>query len=55
MEGIKELQQPDTASGRVRRPGGGRKKAVDKDPTLLADLERLVDSGTRGDPMSRLR
>ncbi len=55
-DGIKELQQPEPASpGRVRRPGGGRKKAVDKDPTLLEDLERLVDSGSRGDPMSPLR
>ncbi len=55
-DGIKELQQPETTPpGRIRRRGGGRKKAVDKDPTLLADLERLVDPGSRGDPMSPLR
>jgi len=55
-DGIRELQQPDTtAPGRIRRPGGGRRKAVDKDPTLLTDLERLVDPGSRGDPMSPLR
>jgi transposase len=40
---------------RVRRPGGGRKRAIDKDATLLADLEALVDPATRGDPESPLR
>src|SRR5271157_3666706 len=29
--------------------------AIDKDPTLLADLDRLVDPATRGDPGSPLR
>jgi DNA-binding phage protein len=41
--------------GRVRRAGGGRKKAVAQDPSLLRDLERLVDPVTRGDPESPLR
>jgi hypothetical protein len=40
---------------RVRRPGGGRKKTRDRDPTLVADLEALVSPDTRGDPMSPLR
>jgi hypothetical protein len=40
---------------RVRRPGGGRKKTVAQDPTLLRDLERLVEPVTRGDPESPLR
>ncbi len=40
---------------RVRRPGGGRKKKTDEDPTLLDDLERLVDPVTREDPESPLR
>lgn len=39
---------------RSRRPGGGRKRATDKDPTLLADLRALVESTTRGDPESPL-
>ena len=39
---------------RSRRPGGGRKPATVKDPTLLADLQALVESTTRGDPMSPL-
>ena len=40
---------------RVRAPGGGRKKLVDKDALLLQDLDALVDPVTRGDPMSPLR
>ena len=39
---------------RSRRPGGGRKQATEKDPTLLADLQALVESTTRGDPESPL-
>ena len=56
MRGVKELQQPEPiAEERVRRAGAGRKRAVDKDPTLLADLEGLVEPGSRGDPESALR
>jgi transposase len=39
----------------VRREGAGRPSATAKQPTLLADLESLVDPETRGDPMSPLR
>ncbi len=55
--GVKELRGtvPAAAPGRVRRPGGGRKKVVATDPTVLADLERLVEPTTRGDPESPLR
>jgi transposase len=55
-QGLRELEQsPTHPSGRIRRPGGGRKKARQKDPTLVADLEKLVDPATRGDPESCLR
>ena len=47
--------RPAVSSGRIRRPGGGRKKACEDDPTLVADLERLVEPLSRGDPMSPLR
>jgi transposase len=40
---------------RVRAQGGGRKKLKDKNPTLLRDLDALVEPTTRGDPMSPLR
>ena len=42
-------------AGRVRRPGAGRKRLTETDPTLLADLERLVDGESRGDPEQPLR
>jgi hypothetical protein len=40
---------------RVRRPGAGRKRLTDIDPTLSSDLEALIDPVTRGDPESPLR
>ncbi len=58
--GIKELAgcSPTVAvgqeSGRIRRPGAGRKRRVAVDKTLLADLDRLLDPVTRGDPESAL-
>jgi DNA-binding phage protein len=55
-QGLRELAEPAVRpAGRIRRAGGGRKKARDKDPGLVADLERLVESTTRGDPESCLR
>jgi hypothetical protein len=55
-QGLRELEQSATHPvGRIRRPGGGRKSAKQKDPTLMADLEKLVDPATRGDPESWLR
>jgi DNA-binding phage protein len=55
--GLVELRggpEPSSASSRVRRAGGGRKRATVKDPTLLADLKLLVEPVTRGDPMTPL-
>jgi hypothetical protein len=52
--GLKELAQ-DESSERIRRPGAGRKRTISKDPTLLPDLEALVEPATRGDPESPLR
>ncbi len=54
--GIRELESGETlAPGRVRRPGGGRKPLTETDPTVLSDLERLVDDDSRGDPERPLR
>ena len=60
--GVRELKSgpasPLQKSGgkrRIRRPGAGRKPVAESDPTLLSDLEALLDPGTRGDPMSPLR
>jgi len=57
--GLAELQKKPDRSQRTRYPirqkGGGRKKAVLKDPDLLVDLEKLLEPVTRGDPQSPLR
>ena len=54
--GVRELERGEhLAPGRVRRPGGGRKRLTHTDPTLLADLEGLVDPEGRGDPERPLR
>src|SRR5271169_426587 len=48
--GLKDLRDPG-----VRRKGGGSPRLATKDPTLLADLERLLEPATMGDPMRALR
>jgi transposase len=54
--GIKELDDPDALPAtQQRRPGGGRKRRESEQPQLIESLAKLVDSGTRGDPMSPLR
>ena len=57
IQGCKELNRaPDEdEQARIRKQGGGRKKAINKDTALRADLEKLVDPSTRGDPESALR
>jgi transposase len=58
--GIEEIRAREDSSipmldpKRSRRPGAGRKKSTHKDPTLLPDLKKLVESTTRGDPESPL-
>ena len=45
--GLAELSAADPLTpGRVRRPGGGDRTLVAKDPTLLADLLALVEPDT---------
>jgi hypothetical protein len=53
--GVRELDDAPDPRGRVRRPGGGPKRLVERDPGLLEALEELVDPDTRGDPQSPLR
>jgi len=56
-KGCKELEEePEVIeSGKIRKQGGGRKKLIDTDPTLLSDLNSLIEPTTRGDPESPLR
>lgn len=49
--GANETLGPD----RTRRPGAGRKRAAEKDSTLSADLDALIEPTTSGDPDSPLR
>ena len=53
--GRRELEEGPAATGRVRRPGGGRRPSEVTQPGLKKALEELVDPVTRGDPMSPLR
>lgn len=60
--GCKELLEldakkkaPRAGTVRVRKVGGGRKRAIDLDKTLRSDLEGLIEPVTRGDPESPLR
>ena len=53
---LEELQHPQATSAReqVRARGGGRKSIVAENPQILKRLKALVESSTRGDPMSPL-
>jgi Rhodopirellula transposase DDE domain len=54
-DGAAELGSGEVApAGRVRRPGGGRKRLADRDPGLVPALLGLVEDSTRGDPESPL-
>jgi len=52
---LAELDQAVPEGERSRRSGGGRTSRQEADPTLLGDLEALIEPGTRGDPLSPLR
>jgi Rhodopirellula transposase DDE domain len=59
-KGLKELDATESVGvvlppERVRKPGGGRKRARDSQPGLTEALMRLVEPTARGDPRSPLR
>jgi hypothetical protein len=53
LRGGKRLRA--SATGRVRAPGGGRKKVEAADPALQRRLKAIVEETTAGDPMSPLK
>jgi hypothetical protein len=55
QSGVREVDEGAEPSGRVRRPGAGRPRLIDKDPDLLLELDDLVSPEARGDPMSPLQ
>ena len=52
---VTEVRSGAEVTDRVRRPGGGTKSAVERQPGLLEALDELVHPDTRGNPMSLLR
>jgi len=53
--GLRELESGESLEpGKTRRPGGGRKRATEKDDRLIVDLEGLVEPTASGDPDSPL-
>jgi hypothetical protein len=55
-KGIAELRAgPPPLAGRVRRPGGGRKKVEAREPAVLAVLQEVVEASTAGNPEDTLR
>jgi hypothetical protein len=42
------LRNPGSLTGEVRRKGGGTPRLTVKDPTLLEDLQRLLEPATMG-------
>lgn len=56
QRGLRELAtDAPLAPERTRKPGAGRKRTTTLDPTLLADLDALVEPTAPGDPDSPLR
>jgi len=55
--GMRELRSPQGLGlpGRVRQPGGGRKKVEHKDPAIETALDELLASEIAGDPMTEQR
>jgi len=52
---LKELNNPDLLdSSRIRKKGGGRKKAVEKLPAIEEELQKLIEPALRGEPDSPL-
>nr|CBX30448.1 hypothetical protein N47_Q17710 [uncultured Desulfobacterium sp.] len=52
---IKNIGKEAFESKIIRKKGAGRKRAVENQPLLLKELEKLIEPYTRGDPESPLR
>ena len=59
VKGVAELQGkaplPRAEAGRIRRPGGGRKRVEDAEPAVERTLSRILEETTAGDPMNYLK
>lgn len=54
QQGVAELERGEEPSGRVRRPGAGRRPVTETDPGIVDALLSLVEPTRRGDPESAL-
>jgi len=53
--GLKELKESELIdTKRIRKEGGGRKKAIEKLPQIEKELEKLIEPALRGEPDSPL-
>jgi hypothetical protein len=51
LEELKPLKNSSSGSQRrILHQGGGRKQLVEHDPSLIQDLDALVEPSCRGDP-----
>lgn len=59
MKGLAELKSKTPLahkeSGRVREPGGGRKRLDELNPAMERELKKILEETTGGDPMTYLR
>ena len=56
-KGIHEIKSGKNIKneGRLRKEGGGRKKFIDKNPSIKEKIEIILEENTAGDPMSILK
>jgi hypothetical protein len=55
IAGAKAYDAREAPTGRLRAEGGGRPSLEDLDPTLVTDVDDLLEPDARGDLMSPLR
>ncbi len=55
LHDLTSTKENEVLKTRSRKPGGGRKKATEKDSTLAQVIEDIVSPHTIGDPMKPLR
>jgi transposase len=55
IRGKKEIERADPKESRIRKVGGGRKKATEKNPRLAEEIESIVTDTTYGNPENPLR
>ena len=55
IQGKKEIETSKPNEPRKRKPGGGRKKATEKNPKLAEEIESIVAESTYGNPENPLK